>query len=317
MAFFDSPWDRRLRRDLKEMQELRQSSSVLDFEAFGDPPDRYIVTFKGRGLVKEDGRIEFTDRHQAEISLTVEYPRRAPNFRWLTPIHHPNIWGHGTVCLKDFWSPLKSRLVDAVAILWNMARLQILNPRSAYPGAVNASSEWAKIERTLGPFPVDPRPIDDLAPKLPEEPEEEPDIFIMGAHKDRKREIARTTDSLEQLLSAGDQRRIEEEVGDPGTCTNTAMWIRSRVDGKVLGYYHEDNPAASLGDCEGGHDFLLVDDRWLVDWWAWNTGYTDRKIFDLEDPEERELAAPLYGDPEKWRNIPPWPKNPFSKKAVQ
>jgi ubiquitin-protein ligase len=179
-AAFEGPWQRRLRKDLREMEALRKASTVLDFEAFGDPPDRYVVTFKGRGLVKQDGELGFTDRHQVEIKLHVEYPRRAPEMRWLTPIHHPNIWGQGTVCLRDFWSPMGSRLVDAVAILWDMARLQLLNPRSAYTGGVDARTEWTELEERFGPFPVDRRAIDDLAE--PAEPEKEgpPDIEIMG-----------------------------------------------------------------------------------------------------------------------------------------
>lgn len=254
------------------MEELRSVSSVLDFEASGDPAARYLVTFNGRGLVKEDGQIRFTNTHQAEIKLTLEYPRVPPVFRWLTPIHHPNIWGHGTVCLRDFWGPLTSRLVDAVAILWDMARLQILNPKSAYTTGGDASKEWTGIEREMGPFPVDQRPIDDLAPKLPEDPGEEAEIVMMGARLGGRRKIDRVIDELERMLLEQPER-VQEEVGDLGLCTVVARWIAEKSGGEVYGYYSEDNPSATLAVGEGGHDFVVVDSRWLVDWWAWDHQY--------------------------------------------
>lgn len=316
MAVFDSPWDRRLRRDLKEMEQLKTISSVLDFEAFGDPAARYLITFKGRGLVKEDGEIRFIDRHQTEIQLTLEYPRVPPVFRWLTPIHHPNIWGHGTVCLRDFWSPLKSRLVDAVAILWDMARLQILNPRSAYTGGMDASKEWAELDRRFGPFPVDRRPIDNLAPRLPEDPEEEADIIIMGARLSGRRELDRAIDDLERMLLEKPER-VQEEVGDLGLCTEVSRWIAEKSGGEVYGYYSEENPSATLAVCEGGHDFVVVDGRWLVDWWAWDLQYIDRKVFDLRDPQEAQMVSALYGDKQTWASVYPVPGRPFRERAAQ
>lgn len=107
---------------------------------------------------------------------------------------------------------------------------------------------------------------------------------------------------------------LHKEIGgSPGTCTNTARWLARKLGGLIFGYYSEDNPAAKLGDCEGGHDFAVVDGRWIVDWWAYDTygpggfsGFEDnqisisRRVYDLTDPRDARLAKRLYGDPVAW-----------------
>jgi ubiquitin-protein ligase len=99
-----------------------------------------------------------------EIKMGVDYPRSRPEINWLTPIQHPNIWGHGTVCLGNYsnaWTP-HFRLVDVVEILWDMARLAVLNPRSAGTGAYKAEENWDRLYRKYD-FPVDRRPLRDPA----------------------------------------------------------------------------------------------------------------------------------------------------------
>lgn len=179
---FDTPWSRRLKRDLRELEKVRENSSVLDFEVFGDPPEKYTITFKGTTLVKQpDGTVVPQEGEQkVRVELSLDYPRIMPRVEWLTPIHHPNIWGRGTVCVRDVWSP-NVRLVDLVQLLWDMARLIILNPKSAYEGGRNASAEWEMLKEKYGPWPIDTRPLEDLAPRREEdEGEGEAEIFVIG-----------------------------------------------------------------------------------------------------------------------------------------
>lgn len=151
---------------------MKKNSTIFDFEVSGDPPEKYLVTFKGNTLIPTQKGAMFPseegDRYgavlggpqQVEITLSGEYPRRQPNIRWLTPIIHPNIWGHGTVCLGNFagqWTP-HFRLVDMVEILWDMARLAVLNPLSAGTGASNVDGLYQKLDKTYR-FPVDKRPL--------------------------------------------------------------------------------------------------------------------------------------------------------------
>lgn len=170
-AFFRTPHSIRLEKDLAELTAFKKDSSILDFEVSGDPPNHYILTFKGNTLVptnnvkfgSERADVENTaigGPQQVEIKMGVDYPRSRPDVRWLTPIQHPNIWGGGTVCLGNYanaWTP-HFRLVDLVEILWDMARLAVLNPRSAGTGAHHAEENWDRLRQKFD-FPVDRRPL--------------------------------------------------------------------------------------------------------------------------------------------------------------
>lgn len=108
------------------------------------------------------------------------------------------------------------------------------------------------------------------------------------------------------------EQRIES-----GQCTNGARLVAMKFDGKVFGYHmwaggpprgQRSNPAYAekvAFDC-GGHDFALVDDRYLVDWWAAHVeGKAGKAIFDLEDPEDQILVAKLYLPRDQWESLNP------------
>jgi hypothetical protein len=170
-AVFKTPHSIRLERDLAEMTAFKKDSTIFDFKVSGDPPNHYLVTFKGDTLVPTDGKkfgSEAADvgnsaiggPQQVEIKMGVDYPRSRPEITWKTPIQHPNIWGSGTVCLGNYanaWTP-HFRLVDLMEILWDMARLAVLNPRSAGTGAYKAEETWSLLDKKFK-FPVDRRPL--------------------------------------------------------------------------------------------------------------------------------------------------------------
>jgi len=159
-AVFRSPRTARLERDYRDMVALRNDSTILDFETRGDPPEEYQITFHGKTLVK-NGAVRIADVQKLALRLGAQYPLLRPDVRWITPIHHPNIFT-GTVCLGRFsqeWTPVV-KLADFVEILWDMARLSILNPHSAGPGAAKEDKYWADLDRQFG-FPVDKRPLRD------------------------------------------------------------------------------------------------------------------------------------------------------------
>lgn len=101
-----------------------------------------------------------------------------------------------------------------------------------------------------------------------------------------------------------DRPRICDGVGLIGRCTDTSVWLADRLDGVVYGYLHKENPDAELGRAEFGHDFVVVDDRWLVDWWAFDT-YQKRDLYDLRDPQDATLVRKLYGPMERWSAMGP------------
>ena len=66
-----SPRFRRLRTDNNALTKLKSESSIVDFVAHGNPPDHYLVTFRGRGFFRPDGtnRVSIRSEHQVSISL--------------------------------------------------------------------------------------------------------------------------------------------------------------------------------------------------------------------------------------------------------
>ncbi|MCA9270346.1 MAG: hypothetical protein KDA41_17815 [Planctomycetales bacterium] len=156
-----SPRLRRLRADYNALFDLRSQSTVFDFEANGNPPDRYLIRFKGRGLYRPEGtkRISISNEHQVTISLGASYPRLMPELQWKSPIFHPNVSASGVVCLGGYgtyWVP-SLNLDEMCEMLWDMLRYANYDVDSPYN---RDAANWARFQRDFR-FPVDPRPIRD------------------------------------------------------------------------------------------------------------------------------------------------------------
>ena len=89
----------------------------------------------------------------------------------------------------------------------------------------------------------------------------------------------------------------EKLAQGPFVCWQAAEVSREILGGVRMGYFHADNPTAELGRSEGGHDFLIVDDEWVVDFWA-AAYYGHNPIHNLKT-DAAEIAR-LYGDRSKW-----------------
>ena len=85
-------------------------------------------------------------------------------------------------------------------------------------------------------------------------------------------------------------------------CTASAKQIAQRFGGLVLGYQSASNPTASIGlPAIDGHDFALIANRWLVDYWAWHAaGIAAHPILDLSRSADRTEACILYGPEKAW-----------------
>ena len=158
---FDSPRNRRLQADLEAMNKLKADSSIIEFTAQGDPAERYIITFHGKGLMRETDYVEPTvvDQHRCEIRLGIDYPRSRPDLQWLTKIYHPNISAVGAVCLGGYgtnWVP-SLNLDELVEMLWEMVRYANFDPKSAYN---YQAARWAETQTQFA-LPLDPRPVRD------------------------------------------------------------------------------------------------------------------------------------------------------------
>lgn len=159
--FDDDPRTRRLKADYESMKQLKGASTILDFVAHGDPPERYVITFKGKGLKRkgENDPVEVTEVHRCEIQLGIDYPRSQPYLKWITEIYHPNIAVSGAVCLGGYstnWSPALG-LDELCEMLWDMVRFANYDTESPYN---YRAAQWAKTQ-TQYDLPVDTRPLRD------------------------------------------------------------------------------------------------------------------------------------------------------------
>lgn len=157
----DTPRVRRLRTDRKGLEQLRSESSIFDFDATGEPCERYVVRFYGRGLWRPEAphHIAVREMHEVRVKLGASYPRMMPELTWMTPIFHPNISASGVVCLGGYgthWVPSLS-LDELCSMLWDMVRYRNFDVDSPYN---REAALWAKTQTRFS-FPLDERPIRD------------------------------------------------------------------------------------------------------------------------------------------------------------
>ena len=96
---------RRLTADHEKVQAAFASHpSVRVIRVEGNPPDRYTFALTVEGLVPES-ETQFVPGglHNVEVFLPLDYPRRPPFCRMLTPVFHPNI-DPQKICIGDHWS---------------------------------------------------------------------------------------------------------------------------------------------------------------------------------------------------------------------
>ena len=127
----------------------------------GPPPERYLVTYRCKGLVWMQGSPapSISTFHRLNIYLHRDYPRRPPRLIWLSDIFHPNILPperNGGICIGS-WSPAESldRLVIRIGEMvqyknYNVDLSDVLNKEAAV---------WAAANQ--GHLPVDARPLDE------------------------------------------------------------------------------------------------------------------------------------------------------------
>jgi hypothetical protein len=73
----------------------------------------------------------------------------------------------------------------------------------------------------------------------------------------------------------------------------------------VMGYSHENNSGSAISAQYEGHDFAIVDNRYIVDGWLTGVnleaeGRQTPGVYDLNDPVDAGENARLYGDKRAW-----------------
>lgn len=165
-----SPRMRRLRADHKRMLDIAAQSDLIEFKTTearkGLPPERYIVTYKCKGIVGVDknGKPKMGNKHQVEIYLHNQYPQRWPGMQWLTPVWHPNINHHnGSVCVDAAWWTASRSLDRLVIMIGEMVQYKNFHDdptKPPFPWDPEAA-RWSRKYRQENPgvFPVDTREL--------------------------------------------------------------------------------------------------------------------------------------------------------------
>lgn len=153
----------RLTADLAALQSLGGQSTIFSFEPAGEPPDRYTLTFRGKGLGREGMSTDVSaiELHQVDLRMPYSYPERPPDVRWLTPIVHPNVSFSGFLNLAEIGLPWTPDLTLDVLCerLWDVARGAYVNLEKA---ANYSAKNWYEQECRFE-LPVDARPLRDKA----------------------------------------------------------------------------------------------------------------------------------------------------------
>lgn len=103
-------------------------------------------------------------------------------------------------------------------------------------------------------------------------------------------------ETMQSAIDAYDWSTVEGVV-----CTDYAHAAQSLFGGTVCGFYDEDNPGTEPGKLCGGHDFLCVDGRYIIDVWLREVaGMSKQVIFDMQSEADKNSISNFYGDMSKW-----------------
>lgn len=140
---------RRLQADYQQVQSLfEQHPNIRLIKTEGNPPEKYTFAFNVESLVPV-GADAFAPGsvHQAEVFLPLDYPRRPPFCRMITPVFHPNI-DPQKICIGDHWSAGQS-LAQMLVRIAEMLSFQSYNLKSP----LNAkAAAWA--EQNVSKLPL-------------------------------------------------------------------------------------------------------------------------------------------------------------------
>ena len=147
-----SPRTRRLQLDNRMLSQRFANSPMIRITgSAGLPPEIYQFEYRLKGIfVTPNGEILERETHLLEVNLSLEYPRRAPQCRMLTPVFHPN-FDDTSVCIGDFWAASEG-LDDLIIRIGRMIAYQEYNTRSPLNGL---AAKWAAEHLNL--LPIDSR----------------------------------------------------------------------------------------------------------------------------------------------------------------
>ena len=151
-----------LRRQYEEAQALERESDLLEVSALpGDPPTRYIVALRCKGLIRVNDRIREHDTWEIGVNFPPDYLRRADPFQVITVLNplltawHPNISRKAPIVCIGRLTP-GTGLVDMIYQVYEVVTYNKVTMREDDCLNVEACS-WAR--RNQHRFPIDRRPL--------------------------------------------------------------------------------------------------------------------------------------------------------------
>jgi ubiquitin-protein ligase len=136
-----TPRLRRLQADFQNVTAIfANHPHIRMVEVEGSPPEKYLCEFTVEGLVPQaEESFVPGSVHRAEIFLPLDYPRRPPFCRMITPVFHPNI-DPQKICIGDHWSAGQS-LAQLILRIAEMICYQSYNVKSPLNAGAAA---WAE-----------------------------------------------------------------------------------------------------------------------------------------------------------------------------
>jgi ubiquitin-protein ligase len=132
---------RRLNADYELVRRVFENHPYIRLVSTeGTPPEKYTFAIQVEGLMPEgDDSFRPSAVHHAQVFLPIDYPRRPPFCRMITPIFHPNI-DPQKICIGDHWSAGQS-LAQMIVHIAAMICYQSYNLKSP----LNAkAAAWAE-----------------------------------------------------------------------------------------------------------------------------------------------------------------------------
>jgi len=152
---------RRLENDLRQVQQLpRLTANRVQFSSEGEPPTRYVVTYRVKGLVGRSVEdIREQTRFDVEFQLTDEYPKTAPVVTARQRVWHPNFWRNQKVCIDAEHFAASQSLSELVVRVGEMIQYQVYNLSDP---ANRDAAEWVLGNEHR--FPIDKETLQCGAP---------------------------------------------------------------------------------------------------------------------------------------------------------
>ena len=112
-------------------------------------------------------------------------------------------------------------------------------------------------------------------------------------------------DALGVAYDDDEEASLLPDGGRAASCFDCASYIRSlEPNTEIYGFWSRENTGWAGAILQDGHDFAVVDHRYIVDPWIVETEHlSDRAVFDLKNPADHAEVRRLYGDRRSWRQV--------------